>query len=139
MAASTRLRRSQRKKQLAAADPVESAALAKLQYVSETGPGIIRKRAGAGFRYLDSDGKPIRDKKELARIAALVIPPAWTSVWICPNPNGHIQAAGRDAKGRKPIPLSRSLPPDPGPRQISSTNRVFPRSCRRSRAASKLI
>jgi Topoisomerase IB len=89
------------RKKIAAADPVESAALAKLQYVAETGPGIIRKRAGAGFRYFDADGKAIRDKRELARIAALAIPPAWTSVWICPNPNGHIQAVGRDAKRRK--------------------------------------
>src|SRR5207253_113824 len=67
----------------------------------ETEPDISRKRSGAGFRYLAPDGKPIRDKKELARIRALVIPPAWTSVWICPSPNGHIQAVGRDAKGRQ--------------------------------------
>jgi DNA topoisomerase I len=99
MAASALVPRSHRK--IAAADPVESAALAKLQYVAETGPGISRKRAGAGFRYVDSAGKPIRGKKDLARIAALAIPPEWTSVWICPNPNGHIQAVGRDAKGRK--------------------------------------
>ena len=82
-------------------DPVKSAALAHLKYVSETGPGILRKKSGTGFRYLHADGRPVRDKDELARIQALVIPPAWTSVWICPDPNGHIQAAGRDARGRK--------------------------------------
>lgn len=82
-------------------DPVKSAAVAGLRYVSETGPGIARKRAGKGFTYSDAEGKTIRDKKVLERIRALVIPPAWTSVWICPDPDGHIQAVGRDAKGRK--------------------------------------
>src|SRR5260370_36903529 len=96
MAASTPLPRSQQKKQLAAADPVESAALAKLQYVAETGPGIIRNRAGAGFRYLDADGKPIRDKTELAPIAALATPPAGTSIWTRANPKGHIPRVGSD-------------------------------------------
>jgi DNA topoisomerase I len=79
----------------------ESAAAAGLRYVSETGPGIRRKGAGKGFAYIGLDGKTIRDKKVLNRIRSLVIPPAWTSVWICPDPNGHIQAVGRDAKGRK--------------------------------------
>ena len=72
-----------------------------MRYVAETGPGISRRRAGNGFVYIGPVGKIIRDNKELARIRALVIPPAWTSVWICPSPNGHIQAVGRDAKGRK--------------------------------------
>jgi DNA topoisomerase-1 len=58
-------------------------------------------RAGRGFSYIGLDGKPIRDREERRRIKALVIPPAWTDVWICPIPNGHIQATGRDAKGRK--------------------------------------
>src|SRR5947207_2220001 len=104
MAAPTVNRRVRKLSRLAAAesaDPVESAALAGLRYVPETGPGIGRKRAGSGFSYIGLDGTPIRDKKTLNRIRALVIPPAWTSVWICPDPNGHIQAAGRDAKGRK--------------------------------------
>src|ERR1700736_6690254 len=101
MAASTALPRPRKKKQLATADPVESAALAKLEYVAETGPAIAGKRSGAGFPYFDADGRSIRDKKVPARIAALVIPPAWTSVWICTNPYGHIQAVGRDVKGRK--------------------------------------
>jgi DNA topoisomerase-1 len=64
-------------------------------------PGIRRKRAGKGFFYTALDGKTIRDPKELARIRALAVPPAYTDVWICPSPNGHIQATGRDARGRK--------------------------------------
>jgi DNA topoisomerase-1 len=82
-------------------DPVESAQAAGLRYVSDTQPGIRRKRAGKGFAYVGTDGKPIRDEKELARIRSLAIPPAYTDVWICPSPNGHIQATGRDARGRK--------------------------------------
>jgi DNA topoisomerase I len=82
-------------------DPVESAQAAGLRYVSDTQPGIRRKRAGKGFAYVGSDGKTIRDAKELARIRSLAIPPAYTDVWICPSPNGHIQATGRDARGRK--------------------------------------
>ncbi|WP_348267172.1 DNA topoisomerase IB [Edaphobacter paludis] len=82
-------------------DPAESAKAAGLRYVSDAKPGIQRKRAGKGFRYIDSDGKPVRDKETLARIKSLVIPPAWTGVWICPNPKGHLQVTGRDAKGRK--------------------------------------
>jgi DNA topoisomerase-1 len=58
-------------------------------------------RAGRGFRYVDGDGNPIRDESVLARIRSLVIPPAWTDVWICSTANGHLQATGRDAKGRK--------------------------------------
>jgi DNA topoisomerase I len=82
-------------------DPVHSAQAAGLRYVSDTQPGIRRKRAGKGFMYLGPDGKTIRDAKELARIRSLAIPPAYTDVWICPSPNGHIQATGRDARGRK--------------------------------------
>ena len=64
-------------------------------------PGITRKRTGSGFTYVGPDGKRITDGTELARIRALAIPPAYTDVWICPRPNGHIQATGRDARGRK--------------------------------------
>jgi DNA topoisomerase-1 len=64
-------------------------------------PGIARKRAGKGFTYVGPDGKRISDRKEIARIRSLAIPPAYTDVWICPHPNGHIQATGRDARGRK--------------------------------------
>jgi len=82
-------------------DPVESAKEAGLRYVSDSKPGISRRRAGKGFRYFDADGKPIRDKATLARIRSLVIPPAWKDVWICSLANGHLQVTGRDAKGRK--------------------------------------
>ena len=82
-------------------DPVESAQAAGLRYVSDIQPGTRRKRAGKGFTYVGPDGKPIHDAAELARIRSLAIPPAYTDVWICPSPNGHIQATGRDARGRK--------------------------------------
>lgn len=82
-------------------DPVESAKAAGLRYVSDTKPGLKRKRSGKGFRYVDTEGKTVRDKETLARIKSLVIPPAWTGVWISPHPKGHLQATGRDARGRK--------------------------------------
>jgi DNA topoisomerase-1 len=82
-------------------DPVVSAREAGLRYVDDSGPGIRRKRAGRGFSYLDPDGKPIHDPDLLNRIKSLAIPPAWTDVWICPSPRGHIQATGRDARRRK--------------------------------------
>src|SRR3712207_809212 len=86
---------------LISTDPVESAKAAGLRYVTDTGPGITRKRAGKSFSYIGPDGKPIRNPDERERIKSLGIPPAWTEVWICPDPRGHIQATGRDAKGRK--------------------------------------
>jgi DNA topoisomerase I len=64
-------------------------------------PGYSRRRRGAGFSYLDANGRPLADADELARIRALVIPPAWRDVWICPDPRGHIQAIGVDAAGRR--------------------------------------
>jgi DNA topoisomerase-1 len=82
-------------------DPVESAQEAGLRYVSDTMPGTLRKRAGTGFTYVGPDGRKITDQKEIARIRSLAIPPAYADVWICPYPNGHIQATGRDARGRK--------------------------------------
>lgn len=82
-------------------DPVQSAKMAGLRYVNDSMPGIRRKRAGKHFSYIGPDGKTIRDEKELKRIKSLAIPPAWTDVWIAPTPRGHIQATGRDAKGRK--------------------------------------
>jgi DNA topoisomerase I len=90
-----------RKRAEAAPEPAQSAAAAGLRYVSDTIPGIRRRRAGKGFAYLGQDGKPIRDRETLARIRSLAIPPAYTDVWICPLPNGHLQATGRDARGRK--------------------------------------
>ena len=82
-------------------DPAASAEAAGLRYVSDTMPGIRRKKNGRGFTYVGSDGKTIKDAAQLARIRALAIPPAYTDVWICPTPSGHIQATGRDARGRK--------------------------------------
>ena len=81
--------------------PVEAAKAAGLHYTSDTRPGIRRKRAGKGFSYRDSDGQPVRDATTLRRIRRLAIPPAWTDVWISPDPLGHLQATGRDARGRK--------------------------------------
>jgi DNA topoisomerase-1 len=82
--------------------PVDSAKSAGLRYVSDDRlPGIRRKRIGKAFTYMNADGTPFRDAEEIRRIKSLVIPPAWTDVWICPIPNGHIQATARDAKGRK--------------------------------------
>jgi DNA topoisomerase-1 len=69
--------------------------------VSDASPGIRRRRSGRGFRYFDTRDHPITETRTLARIRKLAIPPAWRSVWICPSPNGHIQATGRDARGRK--------------------------------------
>ncbi len=75
--------------------------LGGLRYSSDDRPGITRRRAGRGVSYRDPDGKAVRDAETLARIKSIVIPPAWTDVWICPWPNGHLQATGRDARGRK--------------------------------------
>ena len=82
-------------------NPVESAKAAGLRYVTDARPGIQRKPFRGKFRYVTSDGSPVRDPETLGRIKSLVIPPAWTRVWICPLPNGHLQATGRDARGRK--------------------------------------
>jgi DNA topoisomerase-1 len=104
-----------------AADAASSARAAGLRYVTDDSPGIRRRgrpsggdlprapggrdarRAGPGkgFTYVDAQGKALRDAVQLARIRALAIPPAWTAVWICPQANGHLQATGRDARGRK--------------------------------------
>ena len=85
----------------AAADPVQIAKTVGLHYISDTTPGITRKRIGKNFSYLGLDGKPIRDSDELQRIKKIGVPPAWTNVWICPTDRGHILATGRDVKGRK--------------------------------------
>lgn len=82
-------------------DPELSAREAGLIYVHVDRPGITRHRAGKGFFYRDTKGERITDEKTLARIKSLAIPPAWENVWICPSVNGHIQATGRDARGRK--------------------------------------
>ncbi|MCV9920410.1 MULTISPECIES: DNA topoisomerase IB [Pseudomonas] len=72
-----------------------------LHYVDDSQPGLSRRRWRDRFIYLDADGNRVRDSQTLARIAALVIPPAYTDVWICADPQGHLQATGRDARGRK--------------------------------------
>src|SRR4051812_24938511 len=82
-------------------DPVAAAKAAYLRYVSDDAPGIRRIRAGRGFRYVGPDGRPVRDPQTLTRIRSLVLPPAWREVWICPRADGHLQATGRDARGRK--------------------------------------
>ena len=82
-------------------NPVEAVKSARLRYVNDSMPGIRRKRAGRGFRYTGPDGTIIRDLETLNRIKSLAIPPAWKDVWICDDPRGHIQATGRDARGRK--------------------------------------
>lgn len=82
-------------------DPEEVAKDAGLRYVHDTMPGIRRERAGDAFHYVGVDGRPVEDQQTLARINALVIPPAWSAVWIAPTSRGHIQATGRDEKGRK--------------------------------------
>jgi DNA topoisomerase-1 len=82
-------------------DPRTVAEHAGLRYVSDSMPGITRRKSGSGFTYRDPDGNTIRDRAVRKRLAALVIPPAWTDVWICPDPEGHLQAPGRDDRGRK--------------------------------------
>ncbi|PAU97778.1 DNA topoisomerase I [Paracoccus salipaludis] len=82
-------------------DPQDAAISAGLVYVSDSEPGITRRRAGKGFSYRDPEGRAVKDRETLDRIRSLAIPPAYTDVWICADPNGHIQATGRDARGRK--------------------------------------
>lgn len=84
------------------ASPEVAAKDAGLRYVSDSRPGIVRRRVRSGsFRYFVATGQPLRDREQLERIRRLAIPPAWQNVWICPNASGHLQATGRDARGRK--------------------------------------
>ncbi|MDB5081455.1 MAG: topA [Chloroflexi bacterium] len=82
-------------------DPVASARAAGLRYVTDAMPGYRREKQGEEFVYFAPDGQQVTDEAELSRIKKLGIPPAYTDVWICPRPNGHLQATGRDARGRK--------------------------------------
>jgi DNA topoisomerase-1 len=82
-------------------DPLESAVEAGLRYVKGCGACIQRIVRGKSFRYVGTDGKTLRDPKQLQRVRSLVIPPAWKNVWICPSPHGHLQAVGWDMRGRK--------------------------------------
>src|SRR5678816_926571 len=81
--------------------PSQSARIVGLHYVTDDTPGIRRERSGAGFRFRGRRGKLIRETATLRRIKALAIPPAWTDVWIAVDPNGHLQATGRDDRRRK--------------------------------------
>ena len=95
-------RRSPRSQALrAAVDPRRAARVADLAYVTDAVPGIRRVRSGRGFRYVGPDGRPLQAPRERERIRRLVVPPAWRDVWIGPDPHGHIQAIGRDARGRR--------------------------------------
>ena len=102
-AAAKRTRSKVESSQAVRVDPRVSARAAGLKYVSDDGPGIGRVATGksGGFRYVGADGKSVKDRDDLARIKSLAIPPAWTEVWICPKAEGHLQATGRDARGRK--------------------------------------
>ena len=86
-----------------AADGAEAAEEAGLYYVTDDRPGYTRRVNNSDFEYLDAQSKKICDEQRVLRIKRLAIPPAWTDVWICPSPNGHIQATGRDARGRKQL------------------------------------
>src|SRR5436305_488255 len=99
-AASARIRTLVRKK--AVLPPLESAKVAGLRYVDDRRtPGIRRIGSKTRVRYVAPNGRTVSDAADLQRIRALAIPPAWTDVWICPDPRGHLQATGRDARGRK--------------------------------------
>jgi len=93
-------RRGRRRCAAPPGEPAAAAAGAGLRYVSDSLPGLRRVRRARNFAYLDAAGRPMRDRKTLARVRALSIPPAYTDVWICADPLGHIQATGRDARGR---------------------------------------
>ena len=84
-----------------AIEPTESARLAGLRYVNDGDEGWARVRKGEIAKIVDEKGRVVRDAKALARVKSLAIPPAWTDVWVCPSPDGHLQATGRDGRGRK--------------------------------------
>jgi DNA topoisomerase-1 len=88
-------------RQRASREFAASAEAAGLQYVTDSLPGISRRRVGRGFSYVDPDGRVVREREDIRRFRSLVIPPAWSDVWICPIPDGHLQVTARDARGRK--------------------------------------
>lgn len=115
-------------------DSVVSAKTAGLRYVTDTGPGIRRIARGQRHAYVGSTGKPVRDAVVLKRIRSLVIPPAWRDVWICLDPQGHLQATGRDAKGRKQYryhPRWREVRDDTKYDRMLTFGRLLPRIRRR--------
>jgi DNA topoisomerase-1 len=116
---------------------VQDAQAAHLRHVSDRAAGITRRRLGSGFVYRDKDGRIIAERAELERIGRIAIPPAWTNVWICPDPRGHIQAVGRDARGRKQYryhPRWRALRDSNKFHHILRFGQVLPRIRRRVRA-----
>jgi DNA topoisomerase-1 len=126
-------RRGRQKKMIEA---VEAARAAGLRYVADTKPGIRRYRSGTSFQYFTAGGRRVRDEETLARIRSLVIPPAWTDVWICPLADGHLQATGRDARGRKQYryhPRWREVRDENKYARIIDFARVLPRIRRRVR------
>ena len=121
--------------------PEESAQAAGLRYVSDDKPGIRRRKSGKGFVYLSPSGERLHDAATLARIKSLVIPPAWTDVWICPLANGHLQATGKDARGRKQYryhPRWREVRDETKYHRLLAFARVLPRIRRRVAADLRL-
>jgi DNA topoisomerase I len=115
-------------------EPERSARAAGLRYVTDEQPGITRRRRGRGFQYLAPDGRTIADRAERSRIDSLAIPPAWTDVWICASPKGHIQATGRDARGRKQYryhPRWREVRDETKYHRLAAFARALPRIRRR--------
>lgn len=101
MLVSTTVRGTRASKPRIVTDPPSAASSTGLRYVTDAGPGFARAKRGKKFLYLDAAGRTIRDRRTLARLTALAIPPAWNDVWICPVAEGHLQATGRDSRGRK--------------------------------------
>lgn len=117
-----------------ASPPSAAARTAGLRYLTDEVPGIRRRRGRHGFRYLDPAGRPVREPATLTRIRGLAIPPAWQDVWICPDPRGHLQATGRDARRRKQYryhPRWTALRADDNFRHMADFGRGLPRLRRR--------
>jgi len=104
-------------------DPIDAAEEAGLRHVSDNQPGYTRRLKGDDFEYFDTEGKLIRDEQRLLRVKRLAIPPAYTSVSICPSPNGYIQATGARCPWAQAIPLSRALARGAGRKQMRSHGR----------------
>jgi DNA topoisomerase I len=133
---STRPSATTRESTITSAAEAESARRAGLRYVLDSAPGIRRQRAGKGFTYLSVDGRRIRDADLLARIRSLAVPPAYTRVWICADPRGHLQATGRDARQRKQYryhPQWRSVRDDGKFARMAEFGAALPRLRRRLR------
>lgn len=124
-------------KRLPVLHPARSAKAAGLHYVCDATPGITREGNGGGFGYRRANGRPVRDEATLKRIRSLAIPPAWRTVWICPREDGHLQATGRDARGRKQYryhPRWREVRDETKYGRLAAFARALPRIRRRVRA-----